>query len=467
VILFSSIDMSEETKTIKFLVVSASPYMRGIIKFVVETLLMADVEELESEEKALLFLKNVNSYPCMIIYDYTSNAYLLEDFVGYLKEHAKHLRIVVLVDEVRQEGRDLLKVVPQLKLMDEASLPNELIKEAQKAFVDAPYRNESEYCRIAIDFLAILDGINKNLYIKLGADKFFKIFNADDDTSNLDIKKYKDKGIEYLYVNRETALWVITQIQKQINVFLKANNFRFILRGASETPEKRFEQKILRIDEEVHIEEEFKQTIDRAIENIRLIVEKEQRIDHLVAMMKQNKKAYAFFTQKINLTSVIACVLAKELDWISKTTINKLLYASVVSDITLAVRPELLKISTLSQFDQIKATLSDEDQKLFLSHPKDASHLIKRYFSSAPPDTDDLVFQHHELPDGSGFPLGVKAEKISPLAALFIIANEFSYYFLTDEEPSMDEFLLKCNGRFDFVNFRKVVKALEKIRLKR
>jgi HD-GYP domain-containing protein (c-di-GMP phosphodiesterase class II) len=118
-------------------------------------------------------------------------------------------------------------------------------------------------------------------------------------------------------------------------------------------------------------------------------------------------------------------------------------------------------------FDQIKATLSEEDQKLFLSHPKDASHLIKRYFSSAPPDTDTLVFQHHELPDGSGFPLGIKAEKISPLAALFIIANEFAYYFLTDQEPSMDEFLLRCNGRFDFVNFRKVVKALEKIRLKR
>ncbi|MBA2406268.1 MAG: hypothetical protein H0V66_15940 [Bdellovibrionales bacterium] len=458
--------VKNEPKKISFLVVSASPYMRGILKFVLETLLLAEVTELESEEKALSFLKNVDHSPSMIVYDYTPNAYLLEDFVGFLKEHSKFVRIVVLVDEIRAEGKEILKEIQQVKLMQESDLPGELVKEAQTIFADSPFINDAAYCRIDIDFLTKLDGINKNLYIRLSADKYIKIFNEDDNTNLLDIKKYKEKGIQYLYVNRETAMWVLTQIQKQINIFLKANNFRFVLRGASDSPEKRFEQKILRIDDEVHVDAEFKQTIDKAIENIRAIVEKEQKIEHILAVLKSHKDEYAFFTQKINLTSVVACILAKQLDWISKTTMDKLVYASVLSDITLAVRPELLKIQTIAEFEKIKETLSDDDQKVFLSHPKDAANLIKRYFTAAPPDTDALAYQHHEQPDGHGFPLRLKAERISPLSALFIVANDFSYYFLLDEEPNMDDFLLKCHSRYDYMNFRKIIKALERVKKK-
>src|SRR5690606_14658218 len=155
-----------------------------------------------------------------------------------------------------------------------------------------------------------------------------------------------------------------------------------------------------------------------------------------------------------------------QLDWISKTTMDKLVYASVLCDITLAVRPELLKIQNLQEFEKLKNSLTEEDQKIFLSHPKDAANLIKRYFTTAPPDTDVLAYQHHELPDGSGFPMGLRADKISPLSALFIVASEFSYYFLKDDEPTLDDFILKCHSRFDFMNFRKVIKALERIKKK-
>ena len=451
-------------KKLPFLVVSASPYMRGILKFVLETMLHTEVTELESEEKALSFLKELESVPSMIVYDYTPNAYLVEDFISYLNEHSRLVRIVILVDEIRKEGKDLLKNQHQMMLMDESTLPNALIEEAKNLFSGSPYLNEDTYCRIDINFLSILDGINKNLFIKLGQDKYIKIFHEDDNTNILDIQKYKTKGINYLYLNRETANWVIHQIQSQIDIFLKANNFRFVLRGANDTPEKRFEQKILRIDDEVHVDKEFKESIDKAVERIREIVAKEPKIDSLLKSLKDNQNHFALFTQKMNLTSVIACVLAKQLDWISKTTMDKIVYASVLSDITLAVRPELLKIQNIQEFEKIKHNLTEEDQKIYLSHPRDAANLIKRYFTTAPPDTDVLAYQHHESPDGSGFPLGLRAEKISPLSALFIVATEFSFYFLKDEDPTLDDFILKCHSRYDFVNFRKVIKALEKVK---
>jgi response regulator RpfG family c-di-GMP phosphodiesterase len=454
----------EAQTQIPILVISDSPYMRGILKFVLETLLNTDVTELENEEKALNFLKNLEGAPAMIVYDYTPNAYLLEDFVGYLKAHQKQVRIIILVDEVREEGKELLRHLDQFKLIEESTLPNSLVDEAKNLFQNSPFLNTNAYCRIGINFLSILDGINKNLYIRIGNDKYIKIFNEDDTTDILDIKKYKSKGISYLYLQRETAIWVIIQIQNQISIFLKANNFRFVLRGASESPEKRFEQKILRIDDEVHVDKDFKETIDRAVEKIRSVVERETTVAHYLKTLKEKQDEYALFTQKMNLTSLISCLLAKQLDWISKSTMDKLVYASVLCDITLAVRPQLLSIADIHEFDKMKDSLSEDDQKLYLAHPKDSAFLIKKYFQSAPPDTDVLAYQHHESPDGHGFPLGLKAEKVSPLSALFIISNDFAYYFLKDEEPSVDDFILKAHSRYDFVNFRKIIKALEKLK---
>src|SRR5690606_36557511 len=131
-----------------------------------------------------------------------------------------------------------------------------------------------------------------------------------------------------------------------------------------------------------------KESIDKAIEKIRSAVEKEAKVEHFLKVLRSQEGHDAFFTQKINLTSLISCILARELEWISKTTMDKLVYASVISDLTLAVKPELLNIQNLHDFEKIKHTLTEEDQKIFLSHPKDGANLIKRYFTSAPPDTD-------------------------------------------------------------------------------
>lgn len=449
-----------------FLVVSTSPYMRGVLKFVLETIFHVDVTVLESEERAISFLREQGNNLSLIIYDYTPNAYLVEDFILHLKEHSKSVKIIILVDEVREESKELLGYSKQMKLMDENNLPDELISEARVLLSSPPDDNEEEYCRIDVNFLTILEGINKNLFVRIGEDKFIKVFNEDDNTNLLDLKKYKEKGIAYLYVKRETAVWIINQVKNQINIFLKANNFRFILRGASDTPEKKFEQRFLRIDDEVHVDKELKETIDKAVDRIRAVVEGNPQVEKMLKVLKEKQSEYSFYTQKMNLTALMSTSMAKQLDWISKTTIDKLVFASVLSDITLAVRPELMEIPSISAFESAKSNLSAEDQKIFLSHPKDSANLVKRYFSSAPPDTDVLCLQHHELPDGKGFPAGTKADKISPLSALFIVANDFSFYFLKDDEPNIEDFLLKCHARYDYMNFRKVIKSLERIKKK-
>ncbi len=449
---------------VPFLVVSSNQYLRGIIKFVLETLLHADVTELESEEKALLYLKGLTNFPGMIIYDYEPNAYLLEDFVMHLKKSAKDVRIVILIDKIREEGKELLKDISQITLMDETLLPMVLVDEAKKVFTDHEAENKDEYCQVELRFLNILDGVNKNLFIKLGSSKFVRIFNEDDNTGADDIQKYMSKGVQQFYVTRATALWVIEQVQKQINLFLRSSNFRFILRGANDSPEKRFEQKILRINDEVHIDNEFKEVIDQAIGKVKKIVETQKNVEALLSNLKDHTDISNYYNAKVRGTASLACLLAKQLDWSSRMTIDKLIFASTLCDITLCIRPHLLKIPSLEEFEKVKGMLKSDEQKMFLQHPKEGAELIKNYFTSAPPETDILALQHHEMPSGDGFPGKIKAERIAPLSALFIIANHCAVYFLEDEAPSMQDYLLKAESKFDSANFRKVLKALEKLK---
>jgi response regulator RpfG family c-di-GMP phosphodiesterase len=43
-------------------------------------------------------------------------------------------------------------------------------------------------------------------------------------------------------------------------------------------------------------------------------------------------------------------------------------------------------------------------------------------------DVDHIILQHHERPDGKGYPRGLFAQQISPLSAVFILAHEFLDY---------------------------------------
>jgi len=450
--------------TVPILLVSHNPYLRGILKFISETMLKTEVTELESEEKALLYLKNLTVFPSMIVYDYSPNAYLLEDFVLHLKHHCNKVKIIILIDKVTDEGKQILKEISQITLINKLELPYNLIEQVKENVHSPQFVNKSEYCHIELRFLSILDGINKTLYVRIGKEKFLKLFNEDDNTDSLDIHRYMTKGVENFYLKRETALWVIDQLQKQIDLFLRSNNFRFILRGANETPEKKFEQKILRINDEIHIDPDFREMINSAITKVRKVVESQNKINDMLGILKKNKSMLNYYTQKAQTTALISCLVAKQLDWSSRISIDKLVFASLLCDVTLALRPNLLRIQNLSEFEDMKENLSLEDQKIFLHHPKEGAELIKNYFSSAPPETEMLAYQHHELPDGSGFPHGLKADKISPLSALFIMSNHFTYYFLEDSDPSMEEYLLRAQYRFDYSNFRKIIKAFEKIK---
>lgn len=67
--------------------------------------------------------------------------------------------------------------------------------------------------------------------------------------------------------------------------------------------------------------------------------------------------------------------------------------------------------------------LTQEEWEEMKKHPIDSAEIIKQMEGLE--DINDIVLQHHEKYDGSGYPYGIQGEEIHPLARMLTLADSF------------------------------------------
>ena len=111
--------------------------------------------------------------------------------------------------------------------------------------------------------------------------------------------------------------------------------------------------------------------------------------------------------------------------------------------------------------------LSDPEWEIMKTHPE-KGHQILSEEGCVTPEAEAIVLQHHERPDGKGYPQGLRSEQIDPLARLCNIVD--SYDALMTKRPykeSMTSFqaleIMKgeMRGQFDLDLFERFVRLLE------
>ena len=82
---------------------------------------------------------------------------------------------------------------------------------------------------------------------------------------------------------------------------------------------------------------------------------------------------------------------------------------------------------------------------------------------NVPADVDQIILQHHELKDGSGFPRGLTSSRISPMASLFIIVEDLLTFLegAEDMEEKVSLFLKHRESQYNSGNFKKVFDAVK------
>ena len=182
---------------------------------------------------------------------------------------------------------------------------------------------------------------------------------------------------------------------------------------------------------------------------------KNPNLSNILDKLKGDQGKYV--TSHSLMLAEIASGLACRVGWNSPVTYLKLIMASYLHDLPfhdnkLAEAKDLPKVGdprfTAAEIEKIR------------NHPTEAAKYFSQ-FRELPAEIDTLIIQHHERPDGSGYPNGLTHTQIHPLSCLFIMAHDLLDYQLENPgQATLAKFQEVSAGKYTVGHFKKLFISL-------
>ncbi|MBF0206122.1 MAG: HD domain-containing protein [Oligoflexia bacterium] len=422
-----------------------------------------DVSKVEDISHVLQDEQNVS----LIILNYNYGNECLKFVSDILQNQQKKILLFLIASKA-----DISKLAENpttTEVISTADTLNELNQIMHKHFQRDQRSISSPFCSIAARTLIRFNGINDDVYVQLKTGRFLKLFSKKDLITLDDITHYARKGVTYLYLKSYTGKWILREINKNFQQNLTALSTGGKVQLDSSTRDNDFKedaekfkinpatQKILTVDKE------FVEEINLAVNKSMTLIKKNPTLGAMLRKLRVNRDKKNYFNAHIGMLSNISCGIARLLGWSSEITLEKLVFACYTHDIALIDHPHLAQIANMKEFEQKYNELNEEERTTYLNHSKDAAELIST-IPNISADIESIVLQHHEMPDGSGFPHKVESQRISPLSALFIITHDFVDYIFRNKEWYLDDYLELARKKYPFSTFKKILTTMEKMR---
>jgi hypothetical protein len=149
--------------------------------------------------------------------------------------------------------------------------------------------------------------------------------------------------------------------------------------------------------------------------------------DKSMSLMKESPSIFAFVNDfRKNcaeeyllsvLNNYLMSLVIDQFDWKSDLVKYKASLASIMCDMTLSKNDFM----ALRKWQRDGGELPENIWR----HPQEVAEKLKANRLHVPMETINIIEQHHELPDGRGFPHGVTGARINQLSAIFIVCQKF------------------------------------------
>ncbi len=311
--------------------------------------------------------------------------------------------------------------------------------------------DDADYSSIKIEDFYSAKAVLFDIFIRLSSGRYIKILHSGDNFSKDRIDKYKnEKTVEFLYFHK-----------KDRRKFIQFNNWvtQKMLKNAAATAELKVG--MLKNVSEKFIEEVFKeglkpQVIDQGkeiCESVYQLIEGEPSLYKVLKSFQDfdpNAYTHAF------LTTLYSTAIIKQFEWQSKATIENTALACMFHDIgKMKLSKEILA--------KKPGDMSEEELEEYQKHPEYGVEMVEgsRMINIS---IKQMILQHHENYDGSGFPHQKKGKKVLTLANIIHLADEFVHLMIaSDKKPTEalrmmlgDKEMVKCFNSTIIENFIKV-----------
>lgn len=370
------------------------------------------------------------------------------------------LPAIFFIDDSADAGLAVSRRVPlqMVSRNDWASFAERIEENLREGVLESKNIPDSEFLRVATKALSLNRPLAADIYLRLGSHRYCKRFRREDAFDAEDLQRgFHSRGVEYLYVHKSEFDVLMAGLNHELDQIsadpdLAAEDAM----AAAEDQLAVVHDVVGRIGFSPQVQELTKKIVEvtlRAIGSSPSLAELAQR-------MKVQEGKY--ISSHSLMLAEIACAIACRVGWSSSSSYMKLTLAAFLHDLSLT-NNRLARMRRVSDVTEANG-FTTEDGVAFRQHPIAAAEFA-RSLHQVPPDVDTIVLQHHEQPDGSGFPRGLFHQQISPLATIFVIAHDLLDYFLEFEggNPSTNLFESFFEDRETFYaagTFKKIQESL-------
>lgn len=289
---------------------------------------------------------------------------------------------------------------------------------------------------VPLDELIAKPKVLVDLYVQLSDSKYILIAKAGTNTSPEQLKKFKAKGVSYMYVKPEDFLSLVKQSisvagmtvgNRAISNLSKLSVIEDALGSVYH------EMAAIGVNEQVlghaRLVTEATMTVIAGQPQLSVLVEKFQ-----VLTNEQSKHSM--------MVSMVSAMLGQEQAWIKSSTLEKLALGGLLHDIgKLKLPPDIATKNPMR--------LAHDERVIYKSHPELGRQLLAGT-KGLPDDVLLMVYEHHEHSDGSGFPRGLKDFQISPLARVVALANGFTDLVFSEGKTITERSARKAADEIEF-----------------
>jgi hypothetical protein len=317
---------------------------------------------------------------------------------------------------------------------------------------------DSEFILISMAAIPAGKPLPTDVYFRLAPGRFLKRFKKGDTLEPSDLAPYVDRaGTGSFYARKTDLESLVEERTERLDRLIDEPDAppERLRSAASDTLEV-----VQNIVSELGITPEVESLAKRTVSLVLKAVGNTPSLADILSRFRKLEGTY--IASHSTMLAEISCAIAHRVGWSSAPTFMKLTVASILHDLTLTDQ-RLAKGRSIEEVSKSEI-FTPADLQAFKLHPTKAAEYARK-FHQIPPDVDTILVQHHERPDGTGFPRGLYHQRISPLSCLFIIAHDLLDAFLAapEGEPierQLDTFLGDRRDAYDAGTFRKLRDSL-------
>jgi HD-GYP domain-containing protein (c-di-GMP phosphodiesterase class II) len=444
----------------KVLIFEPDEHLMELLSANLQSELAAEVICCQSQRQVKSILEREEKIDCVLLRAHLGSEALAISVLNFMFNKGLLFKTLVIGEVNFQEtfARCLPNEIKIKELLDE------IMKELGVDQEKASSNSLPDYVGFNLHYFFQINTFVSDIYIKIKKKdnhQYLKRILANDEFDKKLLLKYKQSGLEKLYIEKEYRhhFWdaLITEnISRLKDIFKNSSSFpaEHIIELSNDS--YNLSQDLMA---SLGVTEQTVKLTSSSIKTMTDLVKSMDKMGPMLKKLLSNEGSYAY--KKCHLISMFSVDVLKKLDWFPndkfQESINIMVFVAFMHDIVLPTE-ELLRIH--NKIALYRSDISDQEKELVKNHANIVSTFIQKY-PRAPAGADVIIKQHHGATNGIGFTEGNNSN-LSKYAIVLIVLESFVIRLLDfkAKEDSIKSIIEEFYEEFTQPSYKKVMDSL-------